>query len=196
MSISDENRVQRASEGDPLAVEELLERHLPGLRQYVRKNVSPLVLAKESASDIVQSACREVLADMPGFHYQGEAAFRAWLQQAALRKIIDRQRYYRADKRDPAHEVPIDAGLKLSRDELTLIAGSLGSPSGDAIREEEFERLARGLTRLDEADQRLIRMLFVEGLTHAQAAERLATNEVNSRKQLSRALARLSKHLA
>ena len=195
MSTSDEERIQRASQGDAAAIDELLERHLPGLQQYVRRNISPLVLAKESASDLVQSVCREVLADLPGFQYQGEAAFRAWLHQAALRKLIDRQRYYRAEKRDPAHEIAAAGGDSLSRDELTLLATSLGSPSGEAERKEDLGRLERGLAELSEADRRLLRMIFVEGLTHAQAADRLGTSEVNSRKQLSRALARLSRHL-
>lgn len=196
MATPEEERIQRASQGDPGAVDELLDRHLPGLRQYVRRNISPVVLAKESASDLVQSVCREVLKDLPGFSYQGEAAFRAWLYQAALRKLIDRQRYYRADKRDPAHEAAVAGGVSMSRDELALLAGNLGTPSGEAERQEDFGRLERGLAELNEADRRLLRMIFVEGLTHAQAAERLATAEVNTRKQLSRALARLSRHLS
>jgi len=171
-------------------------RHLPGLERYVRRNVGPKLLAKESASDLVQSVCREVLQDLGEFQYQGEAAFRAFLEQAALRKILDRGRFWRAEKRDPAREGEAERAASFSRDELSALAASLGSPSGEVARREEFERLERALERVGEADRRLIRWIYVEGLTHSEAARRLETTEVNSRKQLSRALARISRHLA
>ncbi|MCA8975247.1 MAG: hypothetical protein KDC98_11025, partial [Planctomycetes bacterium] len=54
--------VDSASHGDPQAVEELLVRHLPRLRAFVRLR-SPFALrARESCSDLVQSVCREVIA--------------------------------------------------------------------------------------------------------------------------------------
>ncbi|NUP97415.1 MAG: sigma-70 family RNA polymerase sigma factor [Planctomycetaceae bacterium] len=190
MAESDEARIERASRGDVRAAEELLERHLPDLRRYVRRRVSPALLAHESTSDLVQSVCREVLQDLAHFRPQDEASFRAWLCQSALRKILDRQRFHAAEKRDRARE----AGA-FSRDELSALAASFPSPSGDAMRQEELERLERALGELDESDRRLVLLIHLEGLSHAQAAERLGTTEVNSRKQLSRALARLSRLL-
>jgi RNA polymerase sigma-70 factor, ECF subfamily len=187
--------VKRASGGDPHAVDALLQRHLPGLRTYVRRNIGPALLAKESSSDVVQSVCREVLADVGRFEYQGEAAFRAWLHQAALRKIIDRHRYYRAEKRDGAREVAPESASTLTSDELAVLATSIHTPSRDAMMNEEIERLERGFAKLAEADQRVIKLVYVEGLTHSQVAERLGCSEVNSRKMLSRALARLSKQI-
>lgn len=154
------------------------------------------MLAKESASDLVQSVCRELLADLGDFHYQGEAAFRGWLQQAALRKILDRQRFYRAERRDADRERSVDARGSFSRAELAALSTSLGSPSGAAERQEELERLERALGKVSESDRGLIRLIYVEALSHAEAAARLQTTEVNSRKQLSRALARLSRHLS
>ena len=196
MADEAEDLVQRASAGDHVAIDVLLERHLPGLRNYVRRNINPGVLAKESSSDLVQSVCREVLQNVDRFEYQGEAAFRNWLYQAALRKIIDRQRYYKAEKRDQAREVAPGGGdASLSADELAQIAVSLGTPSRDAMMREEVERLERGFATLSEGDRRIIRAIYLEGLTHAQVAERLECTEVASRKMLSRALARLSKRV-
>jgi len=187
--------VQRASGGDVIAVDALLARHLPGLRSYVRRNVGPALLSKESSSDLVQSVCREVLGDVKRFEYRGEAAFRTWLYQAALRKIIDRHRYYRAEKRDSAREAARPGSAVLTPDELAILASSIHTPSRDAIMNEEIARLEQGFSKLAEADQRVIRLVYVEGLSHVQVAERLGCSEVNSRKQLSRALARLSKQL-
>jgi RNA polymerase sigma-70 factor (subfamily 1) len=195
--MNDESKelLQRVSGGDVVAVDELLERHLPGLRTYVKRNISPALLAKESSSDVVQSVCREVLAGMDQFQYQGEAAFRNWLYQAALRKIIDRHRYYRAEKRDAAREVTVQGPATMSSDELAILASSIHTPSRDAAMKEEVERLEQGFAKLSTSDQRIIRMIYIEGLSHQQVGERLACTEVNSRKMLSRALARLSKQI-
>jgi RNA polymerase sigma factor (sigma-70 family) len=186
-----------ASQGDAVAMDELLERHLPGLRSYVRRNVSPGVLAKESSSDLVQSVCREVLQNSDKFEYQGEAAFRSWLYQAALRKLIDRHRYYTAEKREAGREAPIDGGERLSSEAASVLAASLaGSPSGEAIMNEEVLRLERGFAALAEADRRIIHMVYVRGMSHSAVARELDCSEVVSRKQLSRALARLSKRIS
>jgi RNA polymerase sigma-70 factor (ECF subfamily) len=196
--MTDDSRdlIQRASSGDVVAVDELLERHLGGLRTYVRKNISPALLAKESSDDLVQSVCREVLQNVARFEYQGEAAFRNWLYQAALRKIIDRQRYYKAEKRDAAREVAALGTSSMSSGEFAVLASSIHTPSRDAAMHEEIARLEQGFNQLAEADRRVIRMIYIEGFSHAQVAEALGCTEVNSRKMLSRALARLSKRIA
>ena len=191
-----EDLLARAGNGDPAAFDVLLERHLPGLRLYVRRNISPTLLAKESSSDLVQSVCREVLQNARRFEYQGEAAFRSWLYQAALRKLIDRHRFYNAEKRDVAREAHLRGGDSLSGDDFARIASSIHSPSGDVMMREEVERLERGFAKLSEEDRRIVRLIYVEGLTHEQAARQLGCTEVASRKALSRALARLSKQLA
>src|SRR5262245_37224910 len=89
-----------ATRGDAQALEELFERHLPLLRGYVRRHAGARRLERESAGDIVQSVCREVLLDLPRFEYRGEEAFRRWFLTAALNKIRARARYYRAQRRD------------------------------------------------------------------------------------------------
>ncbi len=174
----------------------LLERHLPGLRTYVRRNVSPGVLAKESSADLVQSVCREVLQNLDKFEYQGEAAFRSWLYQAALRKLIDRHRYYTAEKREAGREARVEGAERLSSDAAMVLAASFaGSPSGEAIMNEEVQRLEKGFAALTEPDRRIIHMVYVRGLSHSDVAKELDCTEVASRKQLSRALARLSKRI-
>jgi RNA polymerase sigma-70 factor (ECF subfamily) len=188
--VTNESRelVQRASQGDVVAVDELLERHLPGLRKYVRQRISPALLAKESSSDVVQSVCREVLEGFEGFEYQGEGAFRNWLYQTAVRKLVDHLRYHQAQKRDVQHVAP----PSLTSAEFAVLASSIRSPSGDAMLGEQIKALERGFARLGSAEQEILRLVYVEGLSHAQVSSRLGCTEVSSRKQLSRALARLA----
>lgn len=45
---------------------------LPGLTRFVRRRMGPDLAARESASDIVQSTCRELLSAAPNFEERGE----------------------------------------------------------------------------------------------------------------------------
>ena len=50
--------IARAAQSDRAALEALLVQHLPGVEAYLRLRMGPLLRAKESASDLVQSLCR------------------------------------------------------------------------------------------------------------------------------------------
>src|SRR5262249_2787788 len=132
--------VQRATQGDSAAVDELLVRHLPGLRAYVRLHSDPLLRERESCSDLVQSVCRRVLGDIAGFDYRGEAAFRSWLFQKAHGKILDRRRYWLAQRRDAKRE---------ERQPAEFVA-AFCTPSQAAIGKETMQRLEGCFDRLPE----------------------------------------------
>ena len=81
------NLIERARAGSREALEALVVAHLPALRAFVRVQANRELRELESCSDLVQSACREVLADLSSFEYRGEATFRCWLYRCAERDI-------------------------------------------------------------------------------------------------------------
>lgn len=178
--------VQRASQGDDGAVEELLARYLPDLEGYVARHASPLVRAQESAGDLALSVCREVLESLRGgrFVFQGEAPFRQWLYRAAVMKLATRHRHWRAQRRDPERRAQADD----PRDDRT--------PSLDAVQREELSRFQSAFERLPERYQQVILLHHVESLGHAEIGMRLGISEANSRMLLSRALGRLARVVA
>jgi len=179
----------------PLQIEALLERHLPDLRAYVRRNMDAALSQRESCADLVQSICREALQSKAQYEFRGEAAFRQWLLQLALHKLIDKRRFYRARKREGAQLEPA-AGSAFDLDQLARLARTLGaSPSSEASLREELGVLAAALDKLAESDRAMIRMIHLEGLTHADVAERIGCSVPQSRGRLFLALARLSAHL-
>ncbi len=185
--------VERASRGDLPAVEELLARHVPGLRAYVRLRCGPVLRAKESASDIVQSACRDVLQNIGHFHYGGEAGFKAWLYEAATRKLLDRAEYWGAAKRNPAREQAPGAGQD-SDDEgrLADVYRTMCTPSEAAMGRESLERIERGFLLLTEDEREVVVLARLVGLSHAEIGERLGCSEGAARLRLFRALAALA----
>lgn len=176
-------------------MEVLLERHLGELHAYVRRNMDAALSQRESCADLVQSICREALESKEQYEFRGEAAFRQWLLQLALHKLIDRRRFYRARKRDGGlARQALSSGFDL--DQLARLAHTLGaSPSGEASLREELNVLATALERMEEGDRAMIRMIHIEGLTHADVAERVGCSVPQSRGRLFLALARLSAHL-
>lgn len=183
-----------SSRGDTHAAGVLLERYLPALVAYVRKHAGDAIVAHESATDIAHSACREILARLAEQRhtYTDEAHFRAWLFQAALRKIQDRARHWGRDKRDPGRLQAIDpAESRL----LDGIAAAL-SPSDHAIGQEERRRLTAALEQLDPRQREVVRLAHEEQLSHKEIGARLQIEESHSRTLLARALARLARLVA
>lgn len=185
----------RASGGEPQAVDVLLERHLPHLRAFVRLQAGGAIRAKESDSDLVQSVCREILQDLGDFEYRGEAAFRQWLYTTALRKILDRVKYYHRDKRDVDREAAQPANAASSAADLVEAYGTFCTPSRHAMAREEAERIEAAFERLPENYREVIALSRVAGLNHAELAEHYGKDEAYCRTLLSRALARLARHL-
>lgn len=190
--MNDESHVllSRASQGDAGAIDALLERHMPRLRAFVRLHAGDHIKAKESVSDLVQSVCREVLEDIGDFRYEGEAAFRQWLFNMAMRKIVDRARFYKAQKRDAAREVPLasqasDGGPGVNQ-------GTLFTPSREAMVLEEIDRIERAFRQLPEHYRDVITMARIYGFSNKEIGERLGKGEDAVRMLLARALTKLS----
>ena len=173
---------------------ELISTHLPGLRAYVAVRVDRLVDARESRADIVQSVCREVLEHMHRFVHGSEDEFRQWLYRTAERKIIDRYRYWKAEKRDAARDRPQfpHEGLPQDWDEP---ATGRASPSEEAIAREELVRTSRAFDELPAHYREVIVLSRLSGLPHAEIAQRLGKSEGAVRNLLYRGLAALTDRL-
>jgi len=185
--MSDESEldgwIERATTGDGAAVEDLLGHYLPDLRAYVVHHAAARVLAHEEGSDLAQSICREVLERLRDgrFAFRGEPQFRAWLYRAALMKLLTRDRFWRAARRDaPA---PPSSPAE---------PAAPGTPSQDARLAEELERFESAVRQLPESHRQILALHHFEGLSHTEIAHRLAITPSTSRSLLARALARLA----
>jgi len=178
----------RDAEADDL--EARLPEFLPALRAYVRANVPPDVRARESCSDLVQSACRELIQRRSEFDYRGPEAFRAWLFQWALHKIQDRIKYHRAAKRAARREADGD-----DAERLAALYASIGTPSACAAAREDVLLLEQALDRLQPEDRQVIGLCRIAGLSRDEAGRILGKSAGAVRVQLNRALVRLGGEL-
>ncbi len=182
-----------AGQSRAVRVEALLAEHLPGLRGFLRRRAPELVLEKESAEDLAQSVCRDVLehVDDGRLELVGDSAFKQWLYEAALWKIRARTRRHRAQRRDAAREIE-----RLDRSDAppdALAPAISETPSRIAQTAERREAVRAAIDALGGRDAQVLRLAVLEERPHREVAAELGIDESHSRVLLSRALARLAR---
>lgn len=185
--------VRAATRGDQAAVAALLVQNLPALRAFVRLRAGAVVRAREAESDLVQSACREALQSMDGFRYGGPEGFRHWLFTTTLRKIVKKDRHYRAEKRDVAREQVLPEGIEVG--ELLTAYAAFATPSRQVAAAEEIERIEAAFAFLSDDHREVILLSRIVSLSRAEVAEVMGKSEGAIRNLLHRALTDLARHL-
>lgn len=163
----------------------LFARNLPHVRAFVRLRVDAVTRAKENLSDIIQSACRQVLAS-DTFEFRGEAAFRSYLCQAALHKIQDRRRRHLRQGADGVPSDSADAAIE------NVYRTTLFDPQRAAIRAEEITHLEAAFEKLPEDYRQALTLYRIAGMPLADLARHLGRTAGATQTLLSRAMARLS----
>lgn len=175
----------RATRGDPNALDALLERYLPHLHAFLSARLGGELRAREGSMDVVQSVCRELLDARDRFDFAGEDRFRAWLFTAALNKVRERHRRLHAGRRDARREVGGDAV------ELDLLPLAFATPSQEAIGAETARAIRAALDELSEDHREVITLARIARLPHPVIAELMDRSEVATRQLLSRAMVQL-----
>ena len=177
---------------DPAAIEALLLRHLPGLHGWLRLRMGSQLLARETPEDLVQSVAREVLADLGGFEWRGEAAFRHWLYLKAQHKLVDKARFVGAEQRSPARERELASA---HTDGLPSGFANPFTPSQDLQSREEVARIERAFAELPADYQEAISLQRLCGMGYGEIASRMQRSEGAVRNLVHRGLSRLALRL-
>jgi RNA polymerase sigma-70 factor, ECF subfamily len=171
---------------------------LPGLTHFVRRRMGPELTSRESASDIVQSTCRELLNGASSFEDRGEASFQRWVQSAAEHKLQNRARHWRAQCRQGGALSIDNDGARDGDDEggaFEPAAPISAHPSHSAVLREETERLARAFRALPEEYRAVLVRSQIDGASPTEIAREFDRSPEAARKLVARAMARLSAEL-
>ncbi len=163
---------------------ELLQRYAPRLERFAARHFPPELLRRETPRDIVQAVCVDVLRDFDTFDDfgAGEAAFRRWVFRRLVRKLQDRRRFHRRERRDTAREVAPATDLRSLSE----------TPSRKAIAREAGDLVHQAIEKLPPPYVAIIRLVQIEGLSAADAGRRLGISPVAARSLMARALRRLA----
>ncbi len=178
-----------AQRGDRAALPELLAAHADALLGFMRLHTPPRLRLVESCSDLAQSTCREVLADLDRFEFRHPAAFRAWIFRRALLVLQRHARTHSAQKRDRAREIQLSAAEELA---LLQTYSGVVSPSRHASAREDLQRFEAAFDQLPEDYRRVISLARIAQLPHEEIAVVMERSTQAVRNLLSRALARLA----
>ncbi len=190
----DPDQVRAAVAGDPRALNSVFERSMAPLVAFIRGKLGARLATRESATDLAQSVYREVIVDFDALDYRGEEEFRSWLFQQAVRKILDRNRFHRRERRDIARDV----GQEARDDDLGALArcyATLATPSRHAAAREDVAKFEAAIAELPDAQRDAVTMSRLMGLGYPEIADVMESSESSVRGLVARGLATLSARL-
>lgn len=180
-----------ARNGDPAAVDGLLQRHRDSLHRMIQCRLHGGVARRVDASDIVQEALLSASKRLAGYLENPVMPFHAWLRQLARDRLADVYRRQLADKRDVAREQALDAGAVSSLNLAGQIRDDELTPAAMLLRKELAARFSEAVEQLDDTSREIVLMRHAEQLTNSQAAEILGLSEPAASMRYLRALRQL-----
>jgi RNA polymerase sigma-70 factor (ECF subfamily) len=185
--------LEQASRHRPEAVEALLARHRPWLRQVVELRLDRRVRGRVDPSDVVQEAQMEASRRLQEYLCERPVPFRLWLRQLAYERLLMlHRRHVGAVKRSVEREVGLPDGSSALLGRQLVGAGS---PSERLAEEELARRVHQAVERLGERDREVILLRNFEGLTNQEAALVLGVKPDTASQRYGRALLRLRQAL-
>jgi RNA polymerase sigma-70 factor, ECF subfamily len=180
--------------GDAQALEALLQRHRPELRDFIESHFDPRLRARVDPSDVVQDTQMELVRRMDDFLTHQPMPFRLWLRKKAIDRLLNLRRdHLTRARRSVAREqvFPDRSSLLVAR---PLLARG-PSPSQQLLARELAERVSRAVARLADADREILLLRHAEDLPFEEIGCLLDIEPAAARKRFGRALIRLQKVL-
>ncbi len=181
--------------GDPAAMNQLLDRHRAAVRRMVQMRLDHAVSRRIDASDVVQDVLLEASQRLTDYIRSPSMPFHLWLRQLAKDRIIDMHRRHRMAKRrsvDREQNMSSFAADDQSAADLTaLLRDAELTPAASALRKEMEERFVLALDQLDENDREMIIMRHFEHLGNGEVAKVLGLSAPAAGMRYLRAIRRL-----
>ena len=161
--------IQSSIEGDSKAFEALYLHYMERIYRYIFFRVGD----EAQAEDMAEEVFVRVWEALPKYKL-GESRFTNWLYTIAHNLIVD---HYR--RRNPT---------PISTDDLARHADPRDLPEQIVGRKQEFEVIAHSIMQLEDLEQQVLILRFVEGLSHREIAKIIDKSRTASRVIQHRAL--------
>jgi RNA polymerase sigma-70 factor (ECF subfamily) len=160
--------------GHPDATSQALEEFRAYLETLTFIQVDPRLRNKFSMSDIVQNTLLEAWRDLQRIQALDADARKGWLRRMLVNNLLGEIERWRAKRRDPGREQPLDAAAAESSGRLqNWLATDDTTPSRDMVRQEEALRLLEALSQLDPRQREALILQKYHGWKLEQIAEQL-----------------------
>ena len=161
--------IHASIDGDSEAFEALYLHYLEKIYRYIYFRVGDVGQAEDMTEEVFVRAWES----LPKYRI-GESRFTSWLYTIAHNLLVD---HYR--RRNPT---------SISTEDLSHFADPKELPERVVSRKQEFEVLAKSIMKLDDLEQQVLLLRFVEGLSHREIAGIIGTSQSASRVIQHRAL--------
>jgi RNA polymerase sigma-70 factor (ECF subfamily) len=185
--------VRAAQTGDPLALDALMSRYLPWVRQTVALQLGRRLRDNADLDEIVQESLLDAFRGLQRFQDRGEGAFRFWMVTIVTNNVRDAIR--RDDRTSRRFVRP--RSRSGSTTATAALRGHHASPSEEAQAAELEQRIEAALLLLSESHRSVIVMRDRCGLEYGEIASRLGFKNGDTVRALhNRALRRLERAIA
>ena len=164
--------IERAAAGDQASFRDLFQRYHDRVYRYAFVRLG----RAEDAGDMVQDVFLSVWRALPGFRYEHEGSFPAWLFRIASRRVGDRIRHRIRHEALPLEEAP-EVGVEF---EGAVVSRRL---------------LLGGLAGLPQRQREVVVLRFVIGLQTREIALSMGTSEAAVTALQMRGLERLRRYM-
>lgn len=193
MSEPSDDLIQRMRQGDTDALADFLVLRRPQLLAFIERQLGAALRSKVEPDDMFQEVSADAVRSLEGLGADRDPF--GWLCQIAERRIIDaHRRYFGAQKRSAAREVPLGSpgGEGTSRAALIdLLVVSMTTASQAFSRNQREMRLIEAMAKLPEEQREALRLRYIEGLPSKEIAARLGKRDGAVRVMLTRSLDKL-----
>lgn len=162
--MEEEHLIQKTALGD--AIEQYRER----LLAIISCHASERLKRQMSLEDILQEAYIEAYKRLDYLNDKPEISLLVKLRNIVIQTIIDRERYYGAEKRNPNKEV-YDYLDDSQTNLLNNLADSITSPSKGMLRKERAIIVRQIIDNMQQQDKDIITMRHFEMLSNKDCAE-------------------------
>jgi len=181
--------LERWHRGDDQALADLVELHLPWLREHVQRRLGPFLRRHGEAEDYLQDAVLDFLRDAPRFQVRDGAQLRGLLARVVENTLRDKNDWFRAKRRDLARSATVPSDSVLALDPALQRSTT---PSRDATRNEIRDWVRLGLELLEAEERKVILAREYEDRSFVEIGAELGMTANAARMRWVRAVARLA----
>jgi RNA polymerase sigma-70 factor (ECF subfamily) len=158
----------------PDATNQALEEFRAYLETLTLLQIDPRLRSKFSMSDIVQNTLVEAWRDLGRIQALDAGDRKRWLRRMLLNNLLQEIDRWRAQRRDPRLEQPLEAAAADSSCRVrNWLAVEDTTPSERMMQQEEALRLLEALSKLDPRQREALILQKYHGLKLEQIAEHL-----------------------
>ncbi|HOW73326.1 MAG TPA: sigma-70 family RNA polymerase sigma factor [Phycisphaerae bacterium] len=165
--------IGQATTGDVAALEGLLMRDHDRLARWVETQISPRHQGLLSADDVVQEAMADAFRHIRDFVPHGADPFFAWLVTLARRRLLDRIRALKAEKRGGDRARVEAASSNSVEDLLGVLAVDEHTPSRSVAKHEAAAALQVAMAGLKQDYREVLTLLYLQGRSPTDVAKRM-----------------------